>query len=319
MATTFGSLNTTAPSGQARQGEAMHKLLLTSATLVSAGLILYLAVSGCAYYRLSVEDRPFSPMHPQLRPSGTVGLRLGFLGILLFAVLFLYPLRKHWKWLGGIGVTRHWFDFHTLAGILVQLVITFHAAFKAQGIAGLAYWIMLAVALSGFVGRYVYSKIPRGLNSVQLTMSEIEARTADLTRALHEQGIFTADDLAPLLDVPAAGQIRGLGIAGILRTMLSKDLARPFLVARLRRRVLTPSKRLTTLGGLLSSHDSNIESIVANVRRQSRMRNGMAFLDCTERVFHLWHVIHRPFSYSLVILAAIHIGAVWSVGLKLGL
>jgi len=295
----------------------MHKLLLTVATLASASLILYLATSGCAYYRLSLEERPFSPLHPQLRPSGTIGLRLGFLGVLLFAILFLYPLRKHWKWLAGFGVTRHWFDFHTLVGIVVPLVITFHAAFKAQGLAGVAYWVMLAVAVSGFVGRYVYSKIPRGLNSVQLTLGEIEARTAELTRSIHQQGVFAVEDLAPLLDVPAAGQIRSLSIASILWTMLSKDLARPFLVARLRRRVLTPAKTLTTLGGLLPSHDRHIESIIANVRRQSRLRNGMAFLDCTERVFHLWHVIHRPFSYSFVILAAIHIGAVLSVGLKL--
>jgi len=317
MATTFGSAKATIPTRPGRRSETVHKLLLTTAAIVSFGLIFYLAISGYSYYSLSLEDRPFSPLHPQLRSSGTIGLRLGYVGVLLFGILFLYPLRKHWRWLASIGNTRHWFDFHTLTGILVPLVITFHCAFKTQGLAGLAYWVMLSVALSGFVGRYVYSKIPRGMNSVELTMGEIEARTEELTSSIQEQGVFTADDLAPLLAVPAAGQIRRMSIVSVLWIMLSKDLSRPFLVARLRRRVLTPAKKLTTLGGLLPSHDSQIESIVGNVRRQSRLRNGMAFLDCTERVFHLWHVVHRPFSYSFVILALVHIGVVVSVGLGL--
>ena len=86
--------------------------------------------------------------------------------------------------------------------------------------------------------------------------------------------------------------------------------------ARLRRRVLSRRQLATTLGGLLPSHDVQIESIVANIRRQSRLRSGMAFLDRMERVFHLWHVIHRPFSLSFVILVFIHIGVVLSVGLN---
>ena len=40
----------------------------------------------------------------------------------------------------------------------------------------------------------------------------------------------------------------------------------------------------------------------------------IAFLDRTERLFHLWHVIHRPFSISFVLLIAVHIGVAVSVG-----
>jgi hypothetical protein len=31
-------------------------------------------------------------------------------------------------------------------------------------------------------------------------------------------------------------------------------------------------------------------------------------------VFHLWHVIHRPFSYSFALLAVIHIAVVTMMG-----
>jgi len=298
----------------ARKGEAAHHLLLSAGIIAAAGLILSLIYIGFPYYRLSLEERPYSPLHPLLRSSGVVGIRLGVLGVCLFVILFLYPLRKHWKWLAGIGVTRRWLNFHVLVGITAPLVITFHSAFKMQGLAGVAYWIMMSVALSGFVGRYVYSKLPRGVNSVQLSMGELESQIEAMAASLHEQGLFKPEDLAPLLDVPPADQIRGMGLIHILGIMLSRDLARPFLVAGLRRRVLTGGQMITTLGGLLPCHEKDVEAIISAVRRQSRLRNGMAFLDRSERVFHLWHVIHRPFSFTFVVLAFVHIGVVLSVG-----
>jgi hypothetical protein len=92
------------------------------------------------------------------------------------------------------------------------------------------------------------------------------------------------------------------------------DLLRPFRVAALRRRVLDFSGKLRTLGGLLSSSHRELEQIIEVVRRQSAMRKKMVFLTRSQRVFHLWHVVHRPFSYAFVILALIHIAAAVLLG-----
>jgi hypothetical protein len=116
--------------------------------------MIALGVYGFSYYALSLEDRPLSPLHAALRPSGTIGLRLGMLGLALYCILFLYPIRKHVKWLAAIGKTRHWLDFHVLIGISAPVLITYHASFKLAGLAGVAYWIMMSVAISGFAGRY---------------------------------------------------------------------------------------------------------------------------------------------------------------------
>jgi len=297
------------------KGEALHQVLLWFGILLAAGLILYLAILGARYYPLSLEDRPLSPLHSRLRSSGTIGLRLGFLSLGMFAILFLYPLRKHWKWLSGKGSTRRWLNFHILFGIATPLVVTFHTSFRYHGVAGLAYWTMMVVALSGFVGRYVYAKIPRHLSTVKLTMDELESQTSDLANRLHCQNYFQPGDLAPLLDVPGADEIRKMSLLGTLWLMICKDLARPFQVSRLRRHSLSGFQKITTLGGFLMSHHRDLELIVSNVRRLSRQRVAIAFLDRTERVFHLWHVVHRPFSVSFVGLLILHIGVVVSVGL----
>ena len=42
--------------------------------------------------------------------------------------------------------------------------------------------------------------------------------------------------------------------------------------------------------------------------------NVPAFLSRTARIFHLWHVVHRPFSISFVALILVHICVALSVG-----
>jgi len=302
------------PSTRAIKGEAIHRTLLALAAGAVVGLILFLAITGFPYYTLRLEDRPFSPLHSQLRSSGTIGLRLAFVALGMFVFLFLYPLRKRWRWLASIGSTRRWLNFHILLGISTPLVVTFHTSFRTHGVAGIAYWTMMAVALSGFIGRYVYAKIPRSISSAELSMAELEAEGAALAAGLREQPFFREEDLAPLLSVPSPEQIRRMNLMAGLWTMLRIDLARPFQVSRLRRHALGGSRRIATLGGLIASHDARLESVVSIVRHQSRLRVAIAFLDRTERIFHLWHIVHRPFSISFVFLIAVHIAVALSMG-----
>jgi hypothetical protein len=295
--------------------DAIRRVLLGMAMCAIAALLVYLAVHGFSYYTLRMEDRPLSPLHEQLRSSGTIGLKLGFLSVGMFGLLFLYPLRKRVKFLANIGSTRHWLNFHIMLGITTPMVVTFHTGFRTHGLAGLAYWTMIAVALSGFVGKYVYAKIPRKLNSVTLSMAELDEQTATLAATLRDEPLFRAEDLAPLLEVPSPQTIRKMSLPALLFTMLRIDLARPLLVSRLRRRVLAGSQRVVTLGGLLASHNSGLERVVSLLRRQSRLRVAIAFLDRTERVFHLWHVVHRPFSITFVVVIAVHIAVALAMGI----
>lgn len=300
----------------APRGEAAHRLAMWVAILGALTLIAALAINGFSYYSLSLEERPLSPLHAQLRSSGAVGLKLGLLGVGMFGILFLYPLRKRVRWLARIGATRRWLRVHVLFGVVTPVVITFHTAFRWHGLAGLAYWTMVAVAVSGFIGRYVYAKIPRSLNSVKLTAEELQTQTSALAGRLIEQEMFRSDDLAPLLNLPRAQDIARMSVTRSLWVMLRIDLARPFQVSRLRRRVLNGRQRVSTLGGFLASHDRHLESIVANLRKQARLRAAAAFLDRTERIFHLWHVVHRPFSISFVVLVLVHVGVQLWVGLR---
>src|SRR5579884_3445636 len=85
--------------------EARHRLGVFLVTLLYLAIIVSTAIHGFGYYRLPLEQRPFHPLNRDLRPSGPVGLRMAFLGVATFCGIYLYSIRKHWRWLGQIGKT----------------------------------------------------------------------------------------------------------------------------------------------------------------------------------------------------------------------
>ena len=169
--------------------------------------------------------------HALLKPSGKIGVKLGFLGVAMFLAIFLYPLRKHWAWLSRQGSSRHWLDFHVLLGLSAPFVIAFHSAWKFHGFAGIAFWIMLAVSVSGVVGRYLYAQIPRNLNAAEISLKELQELRERLARQLVEQRLLPQADLNSLLRLPSAERVNQLPMVVALIYMMSLDVARVFRVA----------------------------------------------------------------------------------------
>jgi hypothetical protein len=303
-----------AKSSKAARKERAHRLRVKVAALASFLLLASLAIYGANYYLLPMDQRPYSNKHAILRPSGTIGLKLGILGTVLFFIIFLYALRKVIPWLGRMGTARHWMDYHVVAGVSAPLIIAFHASFKFHGIAGVAFWIMVAVAVSGVVGRYLYAQIPRSLNAAELSLSELERYEAELAEAFVSQSLYSSNQLNRALRVPKRESIRRIGPLRAVGAMIAMDIEMPFRVAKLRRAPCGFAAKLRSVGGLLPTGNSEIERVVRLVRQKASLSKRVVFLDQTQRVFHLWHVIHRPFSYAFVVLAVIHIAVVMGLG-----
>lgn len=304
MSTTF---LTSAAAQTQEQNEGRHKFLVTAGALASIAGVAALLYYGAGYYLTPPLERPYHPRHLMLRPGGEVGLGLGIFGVCLFCLIFLYPIRKRWAWLANIGNSRHWFNFHILMGLIAPVVIAFHASFKFSGLAGVAYWIMFSVAVSGIAGRYIFAQIPRSRNSAELSLQASKDMQERLTAELAAQRVVRPADLARLFRLPSPAVVARESMIAALWTLLWIDLLRPLRVARIRRHALGFGGKLLTLGGLLSSRNGKVEHIVAVARDQARLSKKILFLDKSHQIFHLWHVVHRPFSYSFAVLAVTHI------------
>jgi TRAP-type C4-dicarboxylate transport system permease small subunit len=310
--TTNATLHTLAPA--ARDPERAHHLRLAGAWAMAIAFMLAIGVYGFDYYTLSAANRPLSPKHTFLRPSGTIGINLGILGVGLFLLIYLYYFRKRFGWLRNFGTTTHWLDFHIVLGISAPVIIAFHSAFKFRGIAGMAFWIMVAVAASGVVGRYIYSQIPRRLNAAELTWQELQDEQIALTNQMASQKMFKPGELVAAFHIPDVEMVKHKSALGALLWMFALDLARPFRVASLRRRALGFGGVVLSLGGILPSSNDELERVVRTVRRQAALSKRMVFLSRTQQVFQLWHVVHRPFSYAFVVLALLHIATAMLLG-----
>jgi hypothetical protein len=295
-------------------GEHRHHVRLLCGYMMAISLILGLAIYGFNYYTLGSAERPFSPKHILLRPSGTIGVKLGFLGFAMFLCIFLYPLRKRWTWLGRQGSSRHWLDIHVLLGLSAPFIIAFHASFKFRGFAGMAFWIMVAVSLSGVIGRYLYGQIPRSLNAAELSLKDLQEMQGRLSQQLADQRLLPEADVRSLLRLPSRERVQRLAMPVALLYMMALDVSRAFRIARLRRRALGIGEKLLTLGGFLKTRHRDLEKAIATAREEAATAKRVLFLAKAQQVFHLWHVVHKPFSYTFAILALIHIGVVMSMG-----
>ena len=291
-----------------------HKLRLRALYVLAFATNLAIFVYGFDYYKLSAIDRPFSPKHHMLRPSGPIGLYLGFLGVALFVGIFLYPLRKHWAWLGTKGSTRHWLDIHVLMGLTAPFIIAFHSTLKFKGIAGMAFWIMFAVSASGVVGRYLYAQIPRKVTTAELSMREVQELQEILSQQLAAQNLLPAADLRALLRMPNASTVARLPIIVALIYMMILDLIRVFRVATLRRHSLSFGGYFPTLAGFLPTKNRELEKAIHAAADEAALSKRILFLSRSQKVFHLWHVVHKPFSYAFAVLAILHIGLQFVLG-----
>jgi hypothetical protein len=89
--------------------------------------------------------------------------------------------------------------------------------------------------------------------------------------------------------------------------MMLFDMVFPFRVWRLRQKMLWSHRRWWSLVGFGRTQNAPLERAVSLAREQAVLSKKVLFLSKSQQMLKLWHVIHRPFSYSFAVLASIHV------------
>jgi len=114
------------------------------------------------------------------------GHSLGILGfILMLMTETLYSLRKRSrsaKW----GRMSSWLEFHIFTGLVGPFMALLHTSWKFNGLAGAITLFTVVIVISGFVGRYIYTRVPRTLEGTEIagTLSEAALRQTRRLMAL---------------------------------------------------------------------------------------------------------------------------------------
>jgi hypothetical protein len=198
-------------------------------------LMTIVAVVGVQYYSAPLGERLRHPMHAWLRPSGYIGQTAGLLTFAGFLFMWLFPLRKRFRKVEWLGPVPRWLDTHIAVGIMLPLLGAIHASFRVSGVIGLGYISMLIVCASGFIGRYLYVRIPRSRNGVEMGLSEVNGHQRAMLAEIADATGLTVVDVQEILKVdngPAH-----MGILQAFAQMMRDDIARGRAVRRLRARV----------------------------------------------------------------------------------
>ncbi|MCC6929495.1 MAG: hypothetical protein IT359_10940 [Gemmatimonadaceae bacterium] len=292
------------PIGAAQPSRAVRAShVVTVVVLVVLGLA---NLAGAPYYLASTAERVRDPMHKLLRPSGLVGQSAGIAAFLIFAFLWLYPLRKKYRALAFTGAIGKWLDVHVTSALGLPLILTIHAAWRSQGVIGIGFASMLVVCASGIVGRYLYVRIPRAKSGAELSREQASAERnrlvdeiADMT-GLHPLRVEETLALASPTDETA-------GVLTVLRDLVTNDVNRWRRTRELRR-------RFTALDVGRVIPPAALSRAVRLADREIALTQQLRMLDATQRVFRYWHIAHRPFALTALVAVVVHVAVVIAVG-----
>jgi hypothetical protein len=233
-----------------------------------------------------------------------IGYNLGLAGALAMLVLLFYPARKRIGALRRVGRLNRWFSLHMVLGIIGPILILLHCTLRWSSLnAAVAFWCMVIVASSGFIGRYLYARLHVGLYGRQLSLTEVRTTAATLLRKVNEQ--LQMDELAgmrPIVNAftTASGVVAVSGWKKPIAMLMLSPRA-----VRARRQCRRLRSEAIRSGHPVTSPDAMdlVAGYILAVQRSAQ------FLPL-ERLFSLWHVLHLPLVFIMVLSVIAHIIAV---------
>lgn len=241
-----------------------------------------------------------------------IGYWLGVAGGTMMLLLFAYPMRKHVRFMQAAGPLKYWFVVHMVFGIAGPLLILLHSTYKVGSMnAAIALTCMIVVALSGIIGRFLYRHIHRGFLGEKSSLRELQLEAGFEHDAVKSRFHFVPAVEVRLLAFEAATVEGGSGLAAQVSRVFVLPVRQRLMYLRCKREIDAALARIARHRGWARR---DLEE------RQRRARTllrdyleavvNVAQFAAYDRLFSLWHVLHLPFVYVLVVSAIAHVVAV---------
>ena len=247
-----------------------------------------------------------------ITPEEGTGYWLGIIGGSLMLSLLLYPLRKKVRFLHKLGSTRRWFRMHMILGLLGPLLVLYHCNFQLGSFnSRVALYCMLLVAISGIVGRHFYAAIHRGLYGRKLTLGELQKELANSADKSHGLSKLMPKLVARLDHL--CGELQGdkvtnsLGIRRSIKWLVMHRFIRLSLHWTARRELRLAAVRFEVVARDQKRLNRTTSHFIGDY---TKLMTRVAKFTVYERLFAVWHVLHLPIFFVMVLSALTHVLAV---------
>ena len=273
------------------------------------------------FWTLVVAAVIYWGMHAHLErhitPQRGFGYWLGIVGGSMMALLLLYSARKrlHWlRWMGGIPA---WFEIHMVLGVVGPILVLFHANFHlGSSNSNVALICMLLVAGSGVVGRYIYTRLHAHMDGHQDNLDQLKQVGEKLRQQAASlqflPGVMDAIERVEkrLIEPPSGYFVRTLHLfTGGVRSILARWIVHRDIRRAVRNAITVRSSKRSA--AVLARHAIQLGA-AARRYADRRLEAGRRTAEyrAYAQLFSLWHVLHIPIFFMLLISAIVHIIAV---------
>jgi hypothetical protein len=272
-----------------------HRIYIGLLSLIVLITTAYLAYNGYAFYSLSIEDRFFHPDYENLKSSGLWGHGFGIVGSLFIILgVAMYMIRKRVRMFSRMGILKHWLEFHIFLCVLGPILVLYHTAFKFGGLVAVSFWSMVAVVLSGVIGRYIYLQIPRTIEGGEMSLNQIDQMKDELNQQLTDG--YNLDEIV-LEVVLQAVKKRPDRLGG---TMIQRSIAK----FKFERKTIKDIKEILTDHGISGK---TFKQVIRLIKTEINLNRKIDRLITMQNLFKYWHVAHLPFAVLMLVIMVIHV------------
>lgn len=231
--------------------------------------------------------------------SGLFGHGLGILGfILMLMTEIVYSWRKRSRsarW----GRMSSWLRFHIFTGLVGPYMVLLHSSWKFNGLAGIVMVLTIIIVLSGIIGRYIYTAIPRTADGAEIETYALERQIAELEVTLQEWR-DSHPEIAQAFTAALQGESSKAG--GSILTLLGRYLSE----------IRSDVKLWQVKRKLKSSYRAKAGYLAKLLRRKRILQRQVSSLILARRLLSLWHAVHIPIGVALFTTAFVHmVGAIY--------
>ncbi len=273
----------------------LHKVYIAVLVFIVLATLVGLAVLGFSYYLTPLDQRFFHIDHNLLKPSGIYGHGMGILGTLLMVIgVTIYMVRKRVRALSRWGVLRYWLEMHIFLCTLGPLLVLFHTSFKFGGLVAVSFWSMVAVFVSGIIGRFIYIQIPHSIEGRALSLQEVREMKQNIGDVLARYSRLSEESNRVIVESARKSTIEYQGsLLARSWNNYTADRANMARVKRvLRNNPLTRRER---------------KDIIDLVKNEISLNRKIDRLVAMQNLFRYWHVAHLPFALIMLVIMVIHV------------
>ncbi len=284
----------------------VHKIYIASFFLITIFTVIVLIVEGYNYYTTPIAQRFFMSKNVLLKPSGFIGHGLGIIGsFLITAGVVLYMLRKRVKLFFRFGYLKHWLEFHIFLCSLGPVLILFHTAFKFGGIVAVSFWSMVAVVLSGVIGRVLYVQIPHTIQGQIIGMRELNSFNENLSHRLKEDYAVPEEIFTRIEEISSIHRYKRIQFKTALIFVLKDYFGIKIVLHHLKRELK-----------FAKVPRSRRKKILNTAKSKLIISRRIGLLQTMQKLFRYWHVVHLPFAIVMFVIMIIHIAVEIVFGYK---